>query len=66
MIVRGLISTAQQQKLLALEKLYLYPEFSNVRQVLLLYSNGAEDDFRSKSHLLWQSVRPKDRHLNLL
>jgi len=65
MIVRGLYSTSttQRRKLLALEKVSRHPGFSYVPQVLPFLSNCAEDDLRSKSHLPWQSIRPKGRRL---
>lgn len=46
------------QAALAPVKVSLYPVFSYVRQILQFPSNRAEDDLRSKSPLLWQSVRP--------
>jgi len=52
MIVRGLHKHCTAVEVLALEKLSLYPGFSYVHQVLLFHSNGAEEDFRSKSLLL--------------
>jgi hypothetical protein len=40
MIVRGLYNTAQQQKLMALVKLSLYPGFIYVHQILLFHSSA--------------------------
>jgi hypothetical protein len=45
---------------LALEKLFLYPEFSYVQQILPFPSKCVENSFRSKVPLL------KSRHLNVL
>jgi len=49
------------RKLLATDTLSLYPAFSSTHQTIIFPSNCAEDDFRSKSHLIWQSVRLKGR-----
>jgi len=66
MSVRGLHKHCTVAEVLALEKLPVYPRFSYVHQVLLFHSHGAEEDFRSKRHMLWQSVRLKAWHLYLL
>ena len=55
--VRGLHMRCTVAEVLALEKLSLYTGFSYVHQVLLFHSYGAEEYFRSKRHLLWQTIK---------
>ena len=61
MIVRGL-----QREWLSLEELSLYLPRIQLCPPLPFPSNRAEDDIRSKSRLLWQSIRLKVRLLYML
>ena len=65
MSVRGSHEHCIAAELFALQKLPLYQD-SVVLQILPFPLNWAENDFRSKSRLLWQSVRFKGRRLNVL
>jgi hypothetical protein len=49
-----------------LQKLTLHPGFSYAHQILPFPSDCDEDDFRSKSRVLWQSVWLKGRYFNML
>jgi len=63
MSVSGLHSSG---KLLAAEKLSLYPGFSYIHQILPFRSKCAEDNFRPQLPLLRQSITFKARLWNVL